>query len=34
MIGFTDGHTEFVQLEDLWKYYWHLDWQPPVVRPH
>jgi hypothetical protein len=21
------------KLEDLWKYYWHLDWQPPVTRP-
>jgi hypothetical protein len=33
-MGLADGHTELVKLEDLWKYYWHLDWQPPAVRPH
>jgi prepilin-type N-terminal cleavage/methylation domain-containing protein len=32
-MGLADGHTELVKLEDLWKYYWHLDWQPPAVRP-
>lgn len=32
-MGFADGHTELVPLEDLWKYYWHLDWQPPATRP-
>ena len=32
-MGLADGHTELVKLEDLWKYYWHLDWQPPVIRP-
>lgn len=32
-MGLVDGHTELVKLEDLWKYYWHLDWQPPRVRP-
>jgi prepilin-type N-terminal cleavage/methylation domain-containing protein len=32
-MGLADGHTELVKLEDLWKYYWHLDWQPPVTRP-
>lgn len=32
-MGLADGHTESVKLEDLWKYYWHLDWQPPAVRP-
>ena len=32
-LGLADGHTELVKLEDLWKYYWHLDWQPPAVRP-
>ncbi|MDB6026510.1 MAG: hypothetical protein JWM68_2733 [Verrucomicrobiales bacterium] len=31
-MGLADGHTELAQLEDLWKYYWHLDWQPPVTR--
>ena len=32
-MGLADGHTELVNLEDLWKYYWHLDWQPPAARP-
>ncbi|PYJ86926.1 MAG: type II secretion system protein [Verrucomicrobia bacterium] len=32
-MGLADGHTELVKLEDLWKYYWRLDWQPPAVRP-
>ena len=32
-MGLADGHTELVKLEELWKYYWHLDWQPPVTRP-
>ena len=31
-MGLADGHTELVKLEDLWKYSWHLDWQPPAVR--
>lgn len=33
-MGLADGHTEWVKLEDLWKYYWHLDWQPPANRPN
>ena len=32
-IGFADGHAETVKLENLWKLYWHLDWQPPAQRP-
>jgi len=32
-MGLADVHTELVKLEDLWKYDWHLDWQPPVTRP-
>jgi prepilin-type N-terminal cleavage/methylation domain-containing protein len=32
-MGLADGHTELVKLEDLWNYYWHLDWQPPATRP-
>lgn len=32
-MGLADGHTEWVKLEDLWDYYWHLDWQPPAARP-
>ncbi|HVY68898.1 MAG TPA: prepilin-type N-terminal cleavage/methylation domain-containing protein [Verrucomicrobiae bacterium] len=32
-MGMTDGHAELVKLERLWKYYWHLDYQPPAKRP-
>lgn len=32
-MGFVDGHTELAPLENLWTYYWHLDWNPPVTRP-
>lgn len=32
-MGFVDGHVGPIRLEDLWKYYWHLDWQPPTTRP-
>ncbi len=32
-MGFADGHTEPVKLENLWTLYWHLDWQPPATRP-
>jgi len=32
-MGFADGHSEYVKLEKLWSYYWHLGYQPPVVRP-
>ncbi|MGA3265310.1 MAG: type II secretion system protein [Verrucomicrobiota bacterium] len=32
-MGLADGHTELVKLEDLWTYYWHLDWKPPLARP-
>lgn len=31
-MGLADGHVELAKLEDLWKYYWHLDWQPPATR--
>jgi prepilin-type N-terminal cleavage/methylation domain-containing protein/prepilin-type processing-associated H-X9-DG protein len=33
-MGMADGHVELVKLEDLWNYYWHLDWQPPATRPN
>ena len=33
-LALTDGHVELVKLENLWNYFWHLDWQPPVPRPH
>jgi prepilin-type N-terminal cleavage/methylation domain-containing protein/prepilin-type processing-associated H-X9-DG protein len=32
-MGMADGHTEQVKLEDLWRLYWHLGWQPPATRP-
>jgi prepilin-type N-terminal cleavage/methylation domain-containing protein/prepilin-type processing-associated H-X9-DG protein len=32
-IGMTDGHVELVKLENLWQYYWHLNWVPPASRP-
>jgi prepilin-type processing-associated H-X9-DG protein len=27
-IGMFDGHVELVPLQNLWLYYWHLNWQP------
>jgi len=32
-IGFADGHAELSKLENLWQWYWHLNWQPPAQRP-
>jgi prepilin-type N-terminal cleavage/methylation domain-containing protein/prepilin-type processing-associated H-X9-DG protein len=32
-IGFADGHSKLVPLEQLWNLSWHLDWQAPAVRP-
>ena len=32
-IGMADGHVELVKLENLWQYYWHLNWVPPATRP-
>ena len=32
-MGFVDGHVEQVKLQNLWTYYWHLNWTPPAVRP-
>jgi prepilin-type N-terminal cleavage/methylation domain-containing protein/prepilin-type processing-associated H-X9-DG protein len=32
-MGFADGHVEQVKLQNLWTYYWHLNWTPPAVRP-
>jgi len=33
VMSFTDGHAEPVQLQNLWNYYWHLNWVPPTARP-
>jgi prepilin-type N-terminal cleavage/methylation domain-containing protein/prepilin-type processing-associated H-X9-DG protein len=32
-IGLADGHAELAKLENLWNYYWHLNWNPPSPRP-
>jgi prepilin-type N-terminal cleavage/methylation domain-containing protein len=33
VMGFYDGHTAPVKLENLWTYYWHLNWIPSTVPP-
>ena len=34
-IAFVDGHADTVLLEDLWKFYWHKNWDPrKVPLPH
>jgi prepilin-type N-terminal cleavage/methylation domain-containing protein/prepilin-type processing-associated H-X9-DG protein len=32
-MAFADGHVELVRLQNLWQYYWHLNWVPPATRP-
>jgi prepilin-type N-terminal cleavage/methylation domain-containing protein/prepilin-type processing-associated H-X9-DG protein len=32
-MSFVDGHVEPVKLQNLWTYYWHLDWKTPAIRP-
>jgi prepilin-type N-terminal cleavage/methylation domain-containing protein len=32
-IGFVDAHVEQVKLQNLWNYYWHLNWVTPPIRP-
>jgi prepilin-type N-terminal cleavage/methylation domain-containing protein/prepilin-type processing-associated H-X9-DG protein len=32
-IAFADGHSEMARLDNLWNYYWHLNYQPPAIRP-
>ena len=32
-MGFVDGHAEQVNLQNLWIYYLHLNWQAPAIRP-
>jgi prepilin-type processing-associated H-X9-DG protein len=32
-MGFADGHSELIKLENLWTCYWQLDWRPPSPRP-
>lgn len=32
-VGFFDGHTQVVPLENLWQLYWHSSYVPPAKRP-
>ncbi len=32
-MGFVDGHTESVRLENLWTYSWHQNYTIPATRP-
>ena len=31
-MSFSDGHCELVKLQNLWAYYWHLNWNPAQVK--
>jgi prepilin-type N-terminal cleavage/methylation domain-containing protein len=33
LMGLADGHVQTVKLENLWQYYWHLNWEPSATRP-
>ena len=33
MVGFAEGHSRLVKLEELWTLYWHLNWETPAKRP-
>ncbi|HSY44064.1 MAG TPA: hypothetical protein VK811_09130, partial [Candidatus Acidoferrum sp.] len=30
---FADGHAESVMTQNLWTFYWHLNWTPPNPNP-
>jgi prepilin-type processing-associated H-X9-DG protein len=32
-MGLADGHVELSKLPNLWNYYWHLNWNPTLVKP-
>jgi prepilin-type N-terminal cleavage/methylation domain-containing protein len=32
-MGFVDGHCEKVKLNNLWTFYWHMNWNTPAIRP-
>jgi prepilin-type N-terminal cleavage/methylation domain-containing protein len=32
-VGFSDGHAQLVKLQDLWNYYWHINYVIPTTRP-
>ena len=31
-MGLADGHVELSKLPNLWNYYWHLNWDPALVK--
>ncbi len=31
-MSFADGHGQLVKLPNLWNYYWHLNWNPALVK--
>lgn len=33
VMSLVDGHSELAKLENLWNYYWHLNYKPPLLRP-
>jgi len=33
-LGMADGHVEMSKLDNLWTYYWHLNWKTPSPRPN
>jgi prepilin-type N-terminal cleavage/methylation domain-containing protein len=32
-LGLADGHAENSKLDNLWSYYWHVNYSPPAKRP-
>jgi prepilin-type processing-associated H-X9-DG protein len=32
-LSLADGHVELVKNNNLWNYYWSLNYVPPAVRP-
>jgi prepilin-type N-terminal cleavage/methylation domain-containing protein/prepilin-type processing-associated H-X9-DG protein len=33
-LGMADGHVEMAKLDNVWSYYWHLNWKIPSPRPN
>jgi prepilin-type N-terminal cleavage/methylation domain-containing protein/prepilin-type processing-associated H-X9-DG protein len=34
LVAFNDGHTEAVELRNLWTLHWHKDWKTPTNLPN
>ncbi|MBT5321274.1 MAG: type II secretion system protein [Verrucomicrobiales bacterium] len=34
LVSFNDGHTEAVELRNLWTLHWHKDWKTPNTLPN